>query len=508
MNSLTKNLADFGSKMKTGTENLKQKGVALALANANAKVDKEQKGDDPTSQDVALAVPSVVGGDAAESETIASNESAEQSATATTPSKKPDFKEAFTGFTSQFKRTEELEEISDLLAVLSTLFEVDPHAKKPHEMVEALDLQGIHTWRSFLLMAEEDIQTLTKSKGSVPISKNGIRMLTYLKQFTLHNINSGVPNAKDPELYTRDAFDTYVDDLQLGRKSALSKGDEKGEEADKPSKLKNIRGSITGFASKLKPNVEEGSASIADIYTKAKAKVMRGNKDKSGANSGASVGAPSDDASVDASSVGASSIGAEVPGDIAFEAMQKDVDDLASKIETTARSTNKEEVQKLMVPLLSNLKKSQDRFAAMIEAQKKRQAEKKAGKAEAAAAATDADDDAAAAPESSEEKNKKLKKLLNSAENATKRAFENAEKVARQAARKAGILDDEKDAEAATPADVDADADATTAPPKEEEEAAEEEASEEAPKEAEEAAATPQAAAEETATEPVDSAMA
>lgn len=499
MNSLTKNLADFGSKMKTGTENLKQKGVALALANANAKVDKEQAGDDPTSQDVALAVPSVVGGDAAENETIASNESAEQSATAATPSKKPDFKEAFTGFTSQFKRTEELEEVSDLLAVLSTLFEVDPHAKKPHEMVEALDLQGIHTWRSFLLMAEEDIQTLTKSKGSVPISKNGIRMLTYLKQFTLHNINSGVPNAKDPELYTRDAFDTYVDDLQLGRKSALSKGDEKGEEADKPSKLKNIRGSITGFASKLKPNVEEGSASIADIYTKAKAKVMRGNKDKSGANSGASVGAPSDDASVDASSVGASSIGAEVPGDIAFEAMQKDVDDLASKIETTARSTNKEEVQKLMVPLLSNLKKSQDRFAAMIEAQKKKQAEKKAGKAEAAAAATDAD----------EEKNKKLKKLLNSAENATKRAFENAEKVARQAARKAGILDDEKDVDVdATPADDDVDVDATTAPPKEEEKAAEEEASDEAPKEAEEAAATPEAAAEETATEPVDSAMA
>ena len=502
MNSLTKNLADFGTKMKTGTENLKQKGVALALS--NAKVAKEQPGDDPTSHDAALAVPSVVGGDLTESETIASNESAEPSATM--PSKKPDFKEAFTGFTSQFKRTEEPEEVSDLLAVLSTLFEVDPHAKKPHEMVEALDLQGIHTWRSFLLMAEEDIQTLTKNKGSVPISKNGIRMLTYLKQFTLYNINTCVPYAKDPEIYTRDAFDAYVDDLQLGRKSALSKGDEKGEEADKPSKLKNIRGSITGFASKLKPNVEEGSASIADIYTKAKSKVMRGNKDKSGAaNSGASVGAPSDDASVDASSVGALSIGAEVPGDIAFEAMQKNVDDLASEIESTARNTtNKEEVQKLMVPLLSNLKKSQDRFAAMIEAQKKKQAEKKAEKAEAAAAANDAD--GAAAAESSEEKNKKLKNLLSSAENATKRAFENAEKVARQAARKAGILDDEKDAEAAAP-DADADAAATIEPSKEEDE--EELAAEEVPsEEAEETVATLEAATEETAAEPVDSAMA
>jgi hypothetical protein len=503
MNSLTKNLAELGTKMKTGTEKFTAKaGEAIA----NAKVGKEQPKtaeEDPTGEDAALAVPSVVGGDAeaAENETIPSGASGEQPVD-TTPSKKPAFGEAFTGFASQFKRNEEPDEVSDLLAVLSTLFEVDPKAKKTHEMVEALDLQGIHTWRSFLLMAEEDIQTLTKNKGSVPISKNAIRMLTYLKQFTLHNIDSGVPNAKDPELYTRDAFDAYVEDLQLGRKSALNNKEEQGEEADKPSTLKNIRGSITGFASKLKPNVEDGS--IADIYTKAKAKVMRGNNknsnngDKSVA-SGASVGVPSDDASVGASSVGASSIGAEsadptgVPGDIAFEAMKKNVDDLASKLERTARNvTNKEEVQKLMVPLLSNLKKSQDRFGAMIEARKKKKAEKEAEKEAATEAAATAD---AATAESSEEKNKKLKNLFNSAENATKRAFENAEKVARQAARKAGILDDEKETEA-------------VAPPKEEEEepaAAAQVASEEAPKEAEEAAATP-AAAEET--EPVEGVIA
>ena len=77
------------------------------------------------------------------------------------------------------------EPISDLLEVLLILFEIDPRARKPHEMVEALEIQGIKTWRGFLLMAEEDIPLLTKSsvEGEVPLSYNSIRMLTYLKQF-------------------------------------------------------------------------------------------------------------------------------------------------------------------------------------------------------------------------------------------------------------------------------------------------------------------------------------
>ena len=133
--------------------------------------------------------------------------------------------------------------------------------------------------------------------------------------------------------------------------------------------------------------------------------------------------------------------------------MQKQVDDIASELETTATNiANKEEAQKRMVPLLAKLKSSQDKFAAMIEARKMKKEQKEADAEAAAAESAEASSDGAA--ESSSDDKNKLKNLLSSAESATKKAltnaeaatkkaFENAEKVARQAARKAGILDDE-----------------------------------------------------------------
>lgn len=428
-------MAEFGTKIKTASDNTKKQAEAMrakageAIASATAK--KEVESEDapiPTEVEATTAVPS----------TITPTASEENS-----PAKKISVGEKLTEFTSQFKiAPKDDEPVSDLLEVLSTLFEVDPKAKKPHEMVEALELQGIKTWRGFLLMAEEDIPQLTKNSrdGEISISNNAIRMLTYLKQFTLYNINSGVENAKDPSIYTREAFDAYVDDLQLGRKSAFSKEDEADKKSNK-ERLDNMRASITGFASKLQPGFaknEEGS--INDILQKAKTKVFSRNKDSKDA---ASI---TDDASVGAVSAGSTEMVAH--NDSAFESMRKSVDDLASKLETTAKTAKtKEEVQKLMVPLLSKLKVSQDKFAHMIEARKKKKEDSGEEVEGEEGEETPAADEAAANGDSN---NQKFKNLLSSAENATKRAFENAEKVARQAAKKAGILDSEEKKEEET----------------------------------------------------------
>jgi len=369
--------------------------------------------------------------------------------------------------------------VTDLMLVLASLFDFDPKAKKQHDMVESLELEGITTFRAFCLMSEEDIPTLRK-KGDVPISKNSVRMLTYLKRFTMYNINNNVENAKDPELYTRDAFDAFVDDLQLGRKTHLSVEavavDTAAEEEDGDGKSSkrgnNIRQSITGFASRLKPGARTEDGSVADILLKAKAKVLMMKKSKGGGGGG-DAEPPSDEVSVD----GGGSVVSELePGTVAdnegaIEEMKKNVDDLASKLQKTTTETagkTREEVQKLMLPLLSNLKKSQDRFGALIEARKKKMAEKRAEKEAAGEGAGAADgeennDETNNDDETDDKQYKhlfdddtsKLKNLLSNAEKATMKAFHDAEKVARQAARKAGILDNNSSSNGA--ADVDAD---------------------------------------------------
>jgi len=334
--------------------------------------------------------------------------------------------------------------VTDIAIVLSELFDFDPRAKKQHEMVEALELEGINSWRAFLLMAEEDIATLQK-KGEVPIAKNSVRMLTYLKQFAMYNINNNVENARNPGLYTREAFDGFVEDLQLGRKTPGTKEDEEGQDDSKPKR--NIRQSLTGFASRLKPGARVEDGSLADILVKAKAKVLR-KKD------GAGEDKPGDEVSVDEDGSVVSDLGAATADGNTLEDMKKNVDDLASKLKMTTTDTagkTKEEVQKLMVPLLLNLKKSQDKFGAMVEARKKKMAEKKAARI-AAGESVDEDEEPS---ENNDDEDKykhlfdddtsKLKNLLSNAEKATMKAFHDAEQAARQAARKAGILDGGKE---------------------------------------------------------------
>ena len=444
--NFSKNFSDLGAKMKTGADSLKQKTEAIkakAIESALANAKGERDHDPNNFEESAMSPPK----DAAAATTVSTAPASETQGEHVDSSAKASIRESLTGFASKFKHAETEEEVSDLVTVLSQLFDFDPKAKKQNEMVEALELQGITTWRGFLLMAEEDIPTLTK-KGDAPVSKNSVRMLTYLKQFTLHNINSGVEGAKNPELYTSEAFDAFVDDLQLGRKSAISNKEE--EDAGKQP-MRKIRESMTGFASKLKPGiakVQEGS--ISDILSKAKAKVSRG---KGGNNNS---GPPSDEVSVGATSA-VSELGSEAyPGDVVIEDMKKNVEDLASKIETTAKDVeNKEEAQKLMVPLLAKLKTSQDKFANMIEARKKKKAEKQE---EEAAASGEVDEEKMKQLndkfkhlfDGDDDKKQKLTNFLIKSDQAILNAFHNAEKVARQAAQKAGILDDGSSKEMAT----------------------------------------------------------
>ena len=481
MNNLTKN---FSERLKTGTDALKQKSEALT-AKAGEAIQKavqemEQNAannhqDDPNNFDASAIAPPADG--SAESPSEAADASGKPK-----PNFAANMTEGFKGMMAKFPEKEVV--VTDLTEVLSSLFDFDPKSKRPHEMVEALELEGITTWRAFLLMAEEDIPTLRK-KGDVPIAKNSVRMLTYLKQFAMYNINNNVENAKDPSLYTREAFDGFVEDLQLGRKNPHTKEDAAAAETedgeDKPKR--NIRQSLTGFASRLKPGARVEDGSLADILVKAKAKVFhKNNNNNKNAAAGNSDGKPSDEVSVDedagsvVSELGTTTVGGGTSdGAKTLEDMKKNVDDLASKLQKTTTDTagkTKEEVQKLMVPLLSNLKKSQDKFAAMVEARKKKMAEKKAARIAAGEDVED-DEEAPGLDEDDDDRFKhlfdddtsKLKNLLSNAEKATMKAFHDAEKVARQAARKAGILEGGAGKTADATPSTDA---AATAPPAEE----------------------------------------
>lgn len=179
------------------------------------------------------------------------------------------------------------------------------------------------------------------------------------------------------------------------------------DDSEEPKKRNIVRDSITGLTANAKKGIAKlEEVPIGEILQKAKAKVF-------GAEASAEKGSEST---------------AMVVGNESFDDMKSDVDSIASELEETGKETNKEKVQKLLVPLLSKLKGAQDKFTAMVDARKKKKEE------EAAAAA-----EAGVEPKPN---------LLNTAETAVKKAFENAEKIARDVAKKAGIFD--KNAEATT----------------------------------------------------------
>lgn len=201
----------------------------------------------------------------------------------------------------------------------------------------------------------------------------------------------------------------------LGEGALVIDGEGGSEEKPKRASV------LGGLAEKLKPAVAKvEESSIGDILLKAKAKVFGGDgKDET---------------------TGSTDVVVKEGDDADLEDMKSDVDSIADELSATAEKTsNKAEVQKLLVPLLSKLKVAQDKFAAMIEARKKKMAE--------------------AEPKEGEENSAKVKVVT-----AVKKAFENAEKVARAVAKKAGIFEDkEAEAEAEAPKSEEATAAATLA---------------------------------------------
>jgi hypothetical protein len=204
----------------------------------------------------------------------------------------------------------------------------------------------------------------------------------------------------------------------LGEGALVIDGEGGSEEKPKRASV------LGGLAEKLKPAVAKvEESSIGDILLKAKAKVFGGDgKDET---------------------TGSTDVVVKEGDDADLEDMKSDVDSIADELSATAEKTsNKAEVQKLLVPLLSKLKVAQDKFAAMIEARKKKMAEA-----------------AEAEPKEGEENSAKVKVVT-----AVKKAFENAEKVARAVAKKAGIFEDkEAEAEAEAPKSEEATAAATPA---------------------------------------------
>lgn len=184
-----------------------------------------------------------------------------------------------------------------------------------------------------------------------------------------------------------------------------------------PSNRKTVRDSLGKLASKLKPGLKVAEGSIADILTKAKAKVFKD--------------APPEetDAEKDAETTALATR-------TELETMKSDVEGLTAKMETTAKDvSNKEKVQKMLIPILGQLKSAQDKFTGMVEARKKKKAEA-AAKGDATEVGAD-DDDTGKMPSHSAKQN-----LMQTAESAAKKAFEKAEIVARKVATKVGILDD------------------------------------------------------------------
>lgn len=185
-----------------------------------------------------------------------------------------------------------------------------------------------------------------------------------------------------------------------------------------PSNRKTVRDSLGKLASKLKPGLKVAEGSIADILTKAKAKVFKD--------------APPEetDAEKDAETTALATR-------TELETMKSDVEGLTAKMETTAKDvSNKEKVQKMLIPILGQLKSAQDKFTGMVEARKKKKAEA-AAKGDATEVGADDDDDTGKMPSHSAKQN-----LMQTAESAAKKAFEKAEIVARKVATKVGILDD------------------------------------------------------------------
>jgi len=226
------------------------------------------------------------------------------------------------------------------------------------------------------------------------------------------------------------------------------------------------------FSSKYAPsltNIQEGS--IADTLMKAKSKVFGGAAVGTGVAAGAALAASEkermnndaakeedakDDAPDKMADVNNSAAFNKVmeeanepysgPGDVTMELLKEHAENIASEMEKhTKEFTDKEDIQKVLVPLMAKLSCAKNKFHSMS-SKKKEKIEGVEEEGEEGAAATEKKEDGAAPAEEKEEESEKLPSeyaandLKFRAEKAAKKAFENAERIAKKVAIKVGII--------------------------------------------------------------------
>merc|ERR1711865_496142 len=155
----------------------------------------------------------------------------------------------------------------------------------------------------------------------------------------------------------------------------------------------------------------------------------------------------------------------EYPGDITLEHLKNEVESIAHKIETSTRNlVEREEVQKVLTPLMAKLAVAKAKFVEMSEKRKKKSkggddeeggeegVEVELGKEnnveeteEAAATEDDKDRSSATTPTGDDESKEKLpsqfaeEEMLSRAKKAVKTALEKAEAIVKKTADKFGI---------------------------------------------------------------------
>lgn len=104
--------------------------------------------------------------------------------------------------------------------LLNTLFDIDPHADRPHEILQGLSRHGTRTWPDFIMMPAEDIQTMTRpGRNPTPVSILSIRKLGYLKQLIWDKLEKDPENFEDIKMYNKKEFFDYVNMINLKKRN-------------------------------------------------------------------------------------------------------------------------------------------------------------------------------------------------------------------------------------------------------------------------------------------------
>jgi len=218
------------------------------------------------------------------------------------------------------------------------------------------------------------------------------------------------------------------------------------------------------FAAKYAPrlsNIQEGS--IADTLMKAKSKVFGVAAVGTGVATGAALAASgkekgnddvvkkedTKDDTLEKSDEAFDKVMKEAnepysgPGDVSIEVLKEDAKRISAEMQEHAEKiTDREDVQKVLVPLMAKLACAKNKFLSMS-SKNKNKIEEEEGEG---TAATEKKEDDATPAEEKEEQDRKLPSefaandLKFRAEKAAKQAFENAERIAKKVAIKVGII--------------------------------------------------------------------